>query len=269
MRPIIHLDSNGYPTSYELVSGTMLFGDDIIFDASGSYDLDNSGDPAPLDPTAFHWVIRAGGVDTISGNDVRYESGVELPYGPTFTYNFPGALPYAYTSYGSFHLGWFDLTLTVTDSDDNTATYTTWIRIYRIAPGRTMSTNIPNKHVHRGETLTIGGRLQNRVGAGYAYPWTVLQANMELGRIINGYFWGAMKFVIKDSAGHKIATLYTDAVYMTGTEYPVDFLTAAYTVPTSLAPGMYSVTAWGVWSGTGAGYGLQGAPNADWFEVLP
>ena len=267
-RPVIHLDNNGYPQNIELVPGTMLFGSDIIFDASGSIDYNNNGDLVALPNSAFHWVIRAGGVDTIRGNDVRYESGVELPTGPTFTYNFPGALPYAYTSYGSFHLGWFDLTLTVTDGDGNVATYTTWIRIYRIAPGRSVMTNIPQKKVHRGETITIGGKVQNRVGTS-AYAWTTLQTNMELGRIINGYFWGALKFIITDSAGNKMATLYSDAVLMTGTEIPVDHLTTTWTVPNNAPYGMYSVGAKGVWSGTGTGYGLAGAPLSDWFEVVP
>jgi hypothetical protein len=274
MRPVLYPDNTGSIENVELVPGTMFFGDKILFDASGSYDYNNDGDLVALPNSAYHWVIRAGGVDTIKGNDVRYESGVELPTGPTFTYIFPGALPYAYTSYASFHLGWFDLTLTVTDSDGNVATYSTWIRIFRIAGDQIKSVHIPNKHVHKGETMLIGEKTQNLIGTGRWGPFWLMEdpssGQIALGRMINSFIWTSAKFTITDAAGNKIATLYAPAVYMTGTETPTDPVYATWTVPTNLPAGMYTVTAKAVYCGTGNGYGLTGSGIVDsWFEVLP
>lgn len=271
MRPMVYPDNTGNVANVELVRGTMFFGDKIIFDASGSYDYDNNGNLVALPNSAFHWTIRAGGVDTIKGNDVRYDSGVELPTGPTFTYIFPGALPYAYTSYASFHLGWFDLTLTITDSDGNVATYTTWIRIFRIAKEEVKMVSIPNKHVHKGDTMQIGGKFQNTVGTGRSgMPWYFIASQMELGRMINAFIWTSAVFTIKDPTGTVVAKLYSPAVYMTGTEILTDPLYTPWTVPSNAAPGMYTVTARAVHCGTGNGFGLSGSGVKDsWFEVMP
>lgn len=277
MRPVLHLDPvTGIPAAYNnVMGGTMFFGDKIKFDASGSYIVNGSVDPNtglmiqyPLPGSAFHWVLRAGGSNTIRGYRSIYESGVELPTAAAFSYTFPGTHPKMYTYYTAY-LGWFDLNLTVTDpATGSPSVYYTWIRIFRLSPSRTVMTNIPAKHVHVGDTMLIGGKVQDRAGTNY-WPWTILETYMSLGRQINGFDWTTVKFTIYDMAGNKVATLYSDAVYLGGTETPNDPVYATWKVP-NLAPGMYTVYAKGLYCGTGIGYGLSSTGTlGDWFEVLP
>lgn len=268
MRPVLALDDNGDPESVVNVAyGTMFFGDEIIFDASNTYDFDANGDPSPLDPASFRWIIRAAGQDTIvyrgKTYDSRYESGDELDYGPVISYVFPGDLPSMYTLYGSVHLGWFDLTLEVTDSDDNVATYYTWIRIFRIVPGRTVMLNIPEPQhslSQDGDTVIFRGKMQNQGGAG-AFPYDALAVYLELARMVHGYFWGRIQFDVIDIAGNVVGTAYSDAIWFGPTETTTGHMEAAWTIPPEVGPGTYTVKAKGYFCASGVtwGFGATGA----------
>lgn len=264
--PVLALDDEGAPESVvDVTGGTMFFGDEIFFDASGTYDFDNNGDPAELDPNAFRWIIRAAGQDTITYRgkvyDSRYESGVELDYGPVISYVFPGALPSVYTLYGSCHLGWFDLTLEVTDSDLNVATFHTWIRIFRIVPARTVMINIPNPHhslSEDGNTVTFGGKMQNTGGAG-AFPYDALQVYLELARMVHGYFWGRLQFEVIDVTGYVVGTVYTDAIWFGPTEITTGHMEATWTIPPEVGTGTYRVKARGYFCASGVTFGFAAA----------
>lgn len=277
-KPVLALDSlTGLPgTIVNAESATMFFGDEIIFDASGSYDFDNSGNLVPLSTSAFKWTIRGAGQDTILYRkvtyDSKYESGTELPYGPTFSYTFPGALPSMYTLYGGVHLGWFDLKLDVTDSDGNVASYYTWIRIFRLVPGRTVNINIPNpKHSisKDGNTITFGAKMQNRGGAS-DFPYDALQSYLELARMVHGSFWGRIQYDVLDSAGNVVGTVYSDAIWFGPTEIPINHMPATWTIPSGLPYGTYSVKAKGYFCNNGVTYGLAARGTAfGTFELLP
>jgi hypothetical protein len=278
VKPVLALDSaTGLPGTIANVEGaTMFFGDEITFDASGSYDFDNAGNPATLSPSAFKWTIRGAGQDTILYRkvtyDSKYESGTELPYGPTFSYTFPGALPSMYTLYGGVHLGWFDLKLEVTDSDGNVASYHTWIRIFRLVPGRTVNINIPNpKHSMSkdGNTMTFGGKMQNRGGAS-DFPYDALQVYLELARMVHGSFWGRIQFDVLDSAGNVIDTTYSDAIWLGPTEIPIHQMQTTWTIPSGLPYGTYTVKAKGYFCNNGVtfGFGARGTAFGS-FEILP
>jgi len=275
--PVLAMDANGAPESViNVQGGTMFFGDEIIFDASGTYDYDENGDTAPLDPSAFKWIIRAAGQDTITYRkkvyDSRYESGVELDYGPVISYVFPGDLPSVYTLYGAVHLGWFDLTLQVTDSDGNVATYYTWIRIFRIVPARTVMINIPHSHhslSEDGNTITFRGKMQNLGGAG-AFPYDALQVYLELARMVHGYFWGRLQFDVIDATGDVVGTVYTDAIWFGPTEITTGHMKATWTIPPEVGPGVYTVKAKGYFCASGVtfGFGATGAAFAS-ITILP
>lgn len=277
VKPVLALDAEGNPESIVNAEGaTMFYGDEITFDASGSYDFDNMGNPAPLSASAFRWIIRAAGQDQIVYRSVtydsKYESGTELPYGPTFGYTFPGDLPSMYTLYGGVHLGWHDLTLEVTDSNGNVASYHTWMRIFRLVPGRTVNVNIPNpKHSMSkdGNTITFGGKMQNRGGAS-DFPYDALQVYLELARMVHGSFWGRMQFDVLDSAGNVVGTVYSDAIWFGPTEIPINLMLATWTIPSGLPYGTYTVKAKGYFCNNGVtfGFGARGTAFKT-FEILP
>jgi hypothetical protein len=278
VKPVLALDgATGAPENIVTVEApTMYYGDEITFDASKSYDFDNMGNPAPLSASAFRWVIRAAGQDTIlrSGKtyDSRYESGAELPYGPAFSYTFPGALPSMYTLYGPTHLGWHDLTLEVTDSDGNVASYHTWIRIFRISPARTVNLNIPDpKHSisKDGNTITFGAKMQNRGGAS-DFPYDALVSYIDLGRMIHGSFWGMIRFDVLDPAGNVVGTAYTDAIWFGPTEIPIDHMHATWTIPSGLPYGTYTVSAKGYFCSNGVTFGFAARGTAfGTIKILP
>jgi len=258
VKPVLAIDDEGAPENVVNVEGgTMFFGDEIIFDASATYDYDDEGNLVELDPDNFRWIIRAGGQNTITYRgkvyDSRYESGVELDYGPVISYVFPGALPSMYTLYGAVHLGWFDLTLEVTDSDNNVATYHTWIRIFRICPARTVMLHIKNP-THSlsedGNTITFGGKMQNRGGAS-DFPYDALSVYLELARMVHGNFWGRMQFDVEDATGRVVGTAYSDAIWFGATETPIDHMHATWTIPPDVGPGVYTVRARGYFCASG------------------
>ena len=269
VKPVIAMDADGAPESVvNVMGGTMFFGDEIIFDASETYDFDNDGIPAPLNPNNFKWIIRAAGQDTIVYRgvtyDSRYESGVELDYGPVISYTFPGDLPSMYTLYGSVHLGWFDLTLEVTDSDGNVAAYYTWIRIFRLVPGKTVMVNIPNpKHSLSldGNAVTFGGKIQNRGGAS-DFPYDALSVYLELARMVHGSFWGRMQFDVIDATGDVVGTAYSDAIWLGATETPINTMKATWTIPPEVGPGMYTVKAKGYFCASGVTFGFAARGTA-------
>lgn len=204
--------------------------------------------------------------------DSKYESGTELPYAPTFSYTFPGALPSMYTLYGSVHLGWFDLSLEVTDSDGNAATYHTWIRIFRLSPARTVMVSVPNpKHSlsRDGNTIVITGKMQNTGGTG-AFPYDALAVYLELARMVHGYMWGRLQFDILDSAGNVVGTTFTDAIWLGPTEVPVSPMPTTWTIPDGLPTGTYTVKARGYFCNNGVTYGFSAAGTKfATFEILP
>lgn len=83
-RPTITIDpETGIPVSNAIVKyGTIWYGDQVRFDASGSYDLNSSGLPS-VGGLTYKWIIRAGGVDTIANRDSRYESAFNYAAGTT------------------------------------------------------------------------------------------------------------------------------------------------------------------------------------------
>lgn len=276
--PVLALDdADGTPESVAYVEGgTMFFSDEIIFDGSGSYDLDNSGNPTLASELNFKWVIRGAGQDTIVYRgvtyDSKYESGVELGSTPVISYTFPGALPSVYTLYGAVHLGWFDLSLEVTDSDGNVASYYNWIRIFRICGAKTAMANVANpKHSlsKDGNTMTFGGKIQNIGGTG-AFPYDSLEAYLSLARMVHHYFWGRIQFDILDSAGNVVDTVYSDAAWQGATEVPVSPMQATWTIPDGIAPGTYTVKAKGYICASGVTYGIAAAGTAfKTFTILP
>lgn len=276
--PVLALnDADGTPESVANVQGaTMFYGDEITFDGSGSYDLDASGNPATLNPSAFRWTIRAAGQDTIvyrgTTYDSRYESGTELPFGPVMSYMFPGGIPSMYTLYGPTHLGWHDLALEVTDSDGNVASYHTWIRIFRMSPAKTVMVSVPGpKHSlsKDGDTMTFAGKIQNRGGTNF-FPYDALSVYLELARMIHAFFWGRVQFDILDSAGNVVDTVYSDALWLGATETPVDTMKATWTIPSGLPAGTYMVRAKGYFSVNGVTFGFGATGTAfKSFEILP
>ena len=237
-----------------VLGGTMYYGDEIKFDSSGSYDLDNTGHLVPLNQSAFNWVIRAGGMDlyvrkSATGKfvgiyDFRYASGAtpggpytgtmvvdgkarnytyytgELSFGSVIYYTFPGKLPSTYSLYGSSHLGWHDLNVSVIDSDGHVATYYNWIRIFRLSPARTVmetkttsSYHLSEQGVTYGYKMYFYGKVQNRGGTG-TFPEATLATYLELGRMIKGSFWAGMKFTIKSLSGKPTKILVTPAAMM-------------------------------------------------------
>jgi len=270
--PVLQLtEDTGEPEQVNIVEGgTMFYGDEIIFDASASYDLDEE-----LPDSAFHWVIRAGGVDTFTYRgttyDTRYESGVELPYGRVFSYTFPGDLPSVYGLYSRL-LGFHDLTLTVTDSDGNKAIYYTWIRIYRLVPARTVNVQVSNpKHSlsKDGYTMTLGGKVQNRGGCS-DFPWDSLTVYLELARMIHANIWIRMQFEILDSAMNPVDTVYSDAIWLQKTETPVNPIPVTWNIPSDITPGTYYVRATGWFCGSGVTYGLKARGSATTtIKILP
>jgi len=278
MRPVLNLDDAGVPDIVEEVEGgTMFYGDEIIFDASGSYDLKpDENDPRgyseeELDPTAFNWVIRNGGVDSFvyrgSLYDTRYESGVELPAINKFSYVFPGSGSVArnYAIYSRM-LGFHDLTLTVTDSDGNVAKFYTWIRIYRMIPAKLVMMNIPDPKLNAGDTLTIGWKVQNRGGTSW-FPWDSLSVYLELARMTHAAGWFRMRFDIS-KAGVTKYTIFSDAIWLGATETPVDAYRTYWTLPSNLGTGKFKVTgtAWFCASGYTFGMKATGTETA-YFEV--
>lgn len=276
-RPVLELDqATGSPESVvDVEGGTMFYGDEIIFDASASYDLDNNGDPQPLDPTKFKWVIRAGGVDTYTRRgktyDFKYESGVELGSGPIISYTFPDALPDTYTLYGASHLGFHDLTLKVTDANGNVGKFFTWIRIYRLCPARTVSVNV-GSHEHSlskdGYQKTLLGKVQNRGGTSI-FPHDSVAVYLELARMIHAYVMIRMEFEILDAEMVHQTTLYSDAVWLGETETLVDHLPVTWTIPEG-AKGTYYVKTTSWFCASGVTYGLEasGTVLKD-FEIIP
>jgi len=274
LRPVAAVDPlTGRVISYNLVKGgTMFYGDSIMFDASGSYvvtqQLNGTLVQSPLPDSAFHWLIRAGGVNTLKGQNARYETGVTPGFGvgPTFSYTFPGAYPWLYSDYGTYHLGFHDLNLTVTYGGFS-VNYYTFIRIFRLSPAEMKSVNIPNKHVSVGDTMLIGGKVQNRGGTNL-WPWYVLEGTyVSLGRMINGFVWATVQFTITNAAGNKVATLYSDEMYLGQTELPTSPVYVSWKVP-NLAPGRYTVTAKAFFCGTGIGNGMAAiGSTSSWFIV--
>jgi len=271
-RPVLTLDDvTGAPESESLVEGaTMYYGDRIIFDASASYDLDAPHHRVALNPAKFKWLIRAGGVDKYfrggTWYDFRYESGVELPFGDKISYTFPGDLPSTYTLYGASHLGFHDLTVTVTDEDGNSASYFTWIRIYRLCPALVKMLNIPNpRHSlsKDGLTMTLGGKVKNTGGTPY-FIYDSLAAYLELARMIHPFLWARMKFEIRDSAKKLVGTVYSDAVWLKSTEITDETMKATWTIdPTKImVNAKYYVTATAYFCGSGVTYGLKATSAA-------
>jgi hypothetical protein len=244
----------------------MYYGDSIKFDASASYDLDNSGNPTTIPSANYQWRIRAGGVDSYPGRgDFKYASGVELDSGAVISYTFPGALPQTYSGYGATHLGFHDLLLTVTDSDGNVATYFTWIRIFRLSPAKTVMDNIPDpKHSLSadGTTMDFGGKIQNRGNTGW-WPYEVLVLTyISLGRMIHGNMWGRMRFRIYDPAGTLKATIYSTGEFLEPEEEPMAPLYGTwnmldtYATANDIPRGTWTVRTNGQFCSSGVTYGL-------------
>jgi len=274
-----------------VLGGTMYYGDNIMFDSSGSYDLAVGPGgvpvPAPLDPSAFKWVIRAGGMDkyyrySAKGKllgiyDFRYETGANAstdelgPGAQIIYYTFPGALPMTYSLYGASHLGWHDLEVSVTDSDNQTATYYTWIRIFRLSPARTVmetkttsSYHLSEQGVTYGYKMYFYGKVQNRGGTG-TFPEETLTTYLELARMVKGSFWAGMQFTIKSLSGKPTKTLVTPAAMMYNetvgelapTETPIYPQGPAVWEDIGEGDvGYYTCSAKGMICGSGATYGL-------------
>jgi len=278
-RTTLDLDDNtGAPEGIKNVTGaTMFYGDKIFFDASGSYDMDAPHHRIQLSPDAFNWTIRAAGEDVYKTKskttgwyyydpvekkywyDFKYQSGAELPFAKVFGYTFPGDLPWVYKLYSLF-LGWHDLKIVVTDSDNNTAEYYTWIRIFRLTPARTVMINIPGS-THslskNGNTMKMGGKVQNMGGTGW-FPWESLTAYLELARMVHAYMWIRIQFDIfkgKDQVG----TVYSDAIWLYATETLDSPMYATWNIP---GTGTYLVKAKGYFCGSGVTYGLGATGTA-------
>jgi len=279
-RPVLTLDdATGAPESSKMVEGgTMFAGDEIIFNATASYDLDAPHHRVPLDPTKFKWIIRAGGMDSYKRGgvtaDFRYESGDELPFGPIFSYWFPGPLAkmaYTYTWYGASHLGFHDVQIEVEDAQHNKAKFYTWIRIYRLSVAKVVMSNVPNQHSLSKDdyTMRLGAKMQNRGGTNW-FIWDSLSVYLELARMIHAYVWGRMQFDIKTLAGVPVARVYTDAIFIGPTETPVNVMWATWNMnPDTISKGYYTVTATGWFCGSGISYKLKATGSAtQLFEII-
>jgi len=228
------------PTDVDIVeSGTMFYGDEIIFDASGSFDPDGTIE-------SYEWTIREGGVDSFLGVNTKY----------TFTGPVVSWVPPFRSRVYNWFLGWADTTLNVTDNDGNVATYYTWIRIFRTVPARTIMENVGSRRHQLGRdglSKLLWGQVQNRGGTG-AYPPWLFALNVELGRIVHGYVWARMQFQIRDMSGAVVETLYSFNPQWVGLTLKTAPLNATWDL-TGRSVGWYVVYGKGQYCGSGVAFG--------------
>jgi len=129
----------------------------------------------------------------------------------------------------------------------------------------------PKHSLKDGNTMLIGGKVQNKGGTGapYWFIWDSLAVYLELARMVHPFMWVRMQYTITDVAGVPMGTVYSDAIWLGPTETPVNPMWATWTIPSN-AKGTYYVKATAWFCGSGVTYALKagGAELTD-FEILP